>query len=114
MEIKTKEELDKVLKENDVVIVRVHAEWCGQCKMLDRTISDIEKEAQTDAKFIGIDAEDADENLIMHLGVRNLPTIFYYKNGVVIDKTVGLITEKDLIEKLNTIKNGRREKLRNG
>lgn len=104
MEIKTKEELDKVLKENDVVIVRVHAEWCGQCKMLDRTVSDIEKETQTDVKFIGIDAEDADENLIIHLGVRNLPAIFYYKNGEAVDRAVGLVTKQELLDKINSLK----------
>lgn len=104
MEIKTKEELDNILKENDVVIVRAHAEWCGQCKMLDRTISDIEKDTKINVKFAGIDVEDADEDLIGGLGIRNIPVLIFYKNGEEADRSVGFIMKHDLLDKIANLK----------
>lgn len=105
MEIKTQDELNRVIGENDVVIVRAHAEWCSPCRVLGKTIAEIEKENIDSANFVEVDVEEADEDFIASLGVRNIPVLIYYKNGEQVDKTVGLLTKDQLLAKINEIKN---------
>lgn len=105
MEIKTKNELKEITTTNSIVIARFHAEWCGPCKMLDTFFADLEKENEENIKFVGIDVEEADEELIEEMNISHIPTVFYYKDGLIVDKTVGGISKKTLLEKITEVKN---------
>ena len=104
MEVKTKSELDKIINENDLVIVRFHAKWCGPCRMLDSIIANVEAKNMDTVVFAGVNVDEADEEFVANSGVRNIPVLQFYKNGALIDKTVGLISEQDLINKIKELK----------
>ena len=104
MEVKTKSELDKIINENDLVIVRFHANWCGPCRMLDSIIANVEAKNMDTAVFAGVNVDEADEEFVASSGVRNIPVLQFYKNGALIDKNVGLISEQDLINKIKKLK----------
>lgn len=105
-EIRNQNELNDAIASSDVVVCKWGAPWCGPCRVLEQTIKSVEESNADTAEFVEANVDEADEEFVDNAGIRNIPVLQYYKNGVVIDKTVGLITEKDLIEKLNTIKNG--------
>ena len=74
------------------------AEWCGPCKMISPIVSEIADEL--DGKIIvgKCDVEDC-EDIASEYGVRNIPTILFFKDGQMVDKFVGAANKKKLLEK---------------
>ena len=46
---------------------------------------------------------DANNDLVTQFGVRNVPTILFFKDGEVVDKVVGAAQRSTFIEKINTL-----------
>ena len=71
-----------------VVLVDVWAAWCGPCKAISPIIDQISEEYNGKIKVGKCDA-DANRDKVMALGVRNIPTLFLYKDGQIIDQMSG-------------------------
>jgi len=79
--VKTVADFDKIIKENDRVIVDFFAEWCGPCK---RIAPELEKFAESkdfkDIKFIKVDVDESSELSEKHQ-VEAMPTfLFLFKS----------------------------------
>ena len=98
----TYDEFNELVKANEVTVCKLGAEWCGPCKVLDPKIDELAKEL-TDVNFIKIDVEDEPE-IATALRVRNVPVMLYYKNGELKDKTVGLVSDATIKEKIEALK----------
>lgn len=83
---------------NDLSIVYITAKWCVPCKTLGPIVDELSTELANSSVMFG--KMDADEcrDVINTIGVRNVPTILVYKNGEIIDKSVGLVTKKSLFD----------------
>ena len=102
-EIKTEEELKGIIDANDVVVLKIGAPWCGPCKAIEANISEIESENIDSAEFVEVNVDEADEEFVDNLRVRNIPVLIFYKNGEAVDRTVGLLTKQDIINKITEI-----------
>jgi thioredoxin 1 len=103
-EIKTEEELKTIITSTDVAVLKVGAPWCGPCRMLESIISEIESENIDSAEFIEVNVDEADEEFVDSLRVRNVPVLIFYKNGEAVDRTVGLVTKQELLDKISNLK----------
>jgi len=83
-----------------VVLVDIFAEWCGPCKQIAPIVDDISIEYQDRAKVGKLDADDNSE-LVAKLSIRNIPTILIFKDGEIVEKTVGMVSKAQLAELLN-------------
>lgn len=104
--VKNQEELSEIVGKNDVTIVKYGAGWCGPCRTIESIISEIESKNMDSAEFIDVDVDEADEEFINEQGIRNIPVIQFYKNGELVDKTVGALTKSSLLQKINEYKYG--------
>lgn len=98
----TLEEFQKILSDNKIVVCKIGATWCQPCHVLDNTLEDVKKEYCDKVMFLNLDSED-DGEVVASLRVRNVPTMFYYKDGDVKSKTVGAIPQDKIkyhIEKI--------------
>lgn len=91
----TKEDLLKIYQENSKVLIKFGASWCGPCKAMEPVLKEIE-EARPDVKVIELDV-DSEEEMVQLFRVRSVPTIFWIKDGVTIDKYVGGASKEQLL-----------------
>ncbi|MEY4851938.1 MAG: hypothetical protein RLY64_657 [Bacteroidota bacterium] len=82
-----------------VALVDFWAAWCGPCRMVGPVVEEIATE-MGDTAVIGKVDVDAEGDLAMEFGIRNIPTLLFFKDGQVVDKHVGVATKKQLQDKL--------------
>ena len=91
-----------VLNENEITIVDFWADWCGPCKILLPIIDNLS--VKNEDVSIGKVNVDAVSGLATKYGVRNIPTLLFFKNGQVVDKAIGVQSEVILQDKINSLK----------
>jgi thioredoxin 1 len=94
---------EEIVKTNKVVLIDFWAEWCGPCRMVGPIVDELAKEYE--GKTIMIGKLDVDENpdVCEKYGIRNIPTLLYFKDGEVVDKVVGAAQKAVLKEKIDTL-----------
>lgn len=77
-----------VLNSEKPVIVDFWAEWCGPCRTIAPFIEEISKEYEG---RVVVAKCNVDNNPVVtaKMGIRNIPTVLYFKNGQVVDRHVG-------------------------
>jgi thioredoxin 1 len=91
-----------VLKSDKPVIVDFWAVWCGPCRMVGPIVQEIGEEY---GEQVLVGKLDVDHNpaVARKFGIRNIPTILFFKNGEVVDKQVGAVPKQVLVEKLEKL-----------
>ena len=98
----TSENFDEKIKNSEVAIIDIWATWCGPCKQLSPIIDEVSSELGTKVTVGKMDA-DANLEFVKTLNVRNIPTILYYKNGEVFERTSGLKTKNEILSIVNKL-----------
>ena len=94
---------DEVVLKSDIpVVVDFWAEWCGPCRMIAPIIDEISKEYSGKALVTKCDVDDS-PSVAAQFGIRNIPTVLFFKNGKVADKQVGAVSKKNFADKLDAI-----------
>ena len=84
-----KEELNEILKNNDLVLVDFYASWCMPCKMLSPIIEEIAKEYEGKVVVCKIDI-DENEELANEYNIMSVPTVIIFKNNENVEEIIGL------------------------
>lgn len=88
-----------VLKSDKPVLVDFWATWCGPCRMVGPIVDEISDEYDGKA-VVGKLNVDENQEYAAKYGVRNIPTVLFFKNGEVIDKQVGAAPKNTYTAKL--------------
>ena len=84
------------------LVVDLWATWCGPCKMIRPVISELANDYDGKIVVGKCNREDNDD-IAIDYGVRNIPTILFFKNGELVDKFVGAASKDKLDEKFKTL-----------
>ena len=102
--IKTLKEMTDLFTDNDLVVVKFGAEWCGPCRVIEKAIEEIEAENADTALFAEVDVDDADESFVDTYYLRGLPVTYFFKHATPEYVVEGVITKEQLLERVMKLK----------
>lgn len=98
----TNENFESVKSGNLPLVVDFWATWCGPRRMIAPIISELATEYEGRVTVAKCDVEEADD-VAMEFGIRNIPTIIFFKNGEIVDKVIGAVSKAVLKEKFEAL-----------
>ena len=99
-QIATNTSFDGLLESETLVIVDFWATWCGPCRMLSPLLDEVEEEMADKVTVVKVNVDDADE-IAMRYRIMSIPTLIFFKDGKMVDRTVGAMPKSVLVDKIN-------------
>ena len=81
----TSENFETLKNGSQPLVVDFWATWCGPCRMIAPIVEELAKEYDGKIAVGKCDVEENDE-LAAEYGIRNIPTILFFKEGKLVDK----------------------------
>ena len=92
----TEFEFDEVvLKSKKPVLVDFYAVWCAPCRMQSPVLDELARDLSDKVSFCKVNVDEA-EKLAINYGISSIPALLVFKDGKVVEKSVGLTPKADL------------------
>ncbi len=98
--VASNDNFSELLESEKLVIVDFWATWCGPCRMLTPILDEVEEEMPDEIQVVKVNVDDADE-IAAQYRIMSIPTLLFFKNGELVDKTVGAMPKNVLVDKIN-------------
>jgi len=98
----TDSSFNELLSSEQPLVVDFWAEWCGPCKMIAPVIEELAEEYSGKVNIGKIDVDENNE-ISSRYGIRNIPTVLFFKNGQLVDKQVGATQKSALAQKIEAL-----------
>ncbi|MCK4232535.1 thioredoxin [candidate division WOR-3 bacterium] len=106
IEVKTAEEFKREVLEADVpVLVDFWAAWCQPCVILAPVMEELAADYDGRVKIIKVNVDEARE-LAQNHQVMSIPTVVFFKQGEIKDRSIGAVPKQILAEKLDALLEG--------
>jgi len=98
----TAETFESTVTGDGIVLVDLWAEWCGPCKMFG-PVFERASDAHADIVFGKVDTE-AEQQLAGSLGVRSIPTLMAFRDGVLVFAQPGALPDTALEQVITAVR----------
>lgn len=86
---------------NKVVLVDFWAAWCGPCRMMAPVLNEIAGELKG-SSYVGKVNVEQYQSLAQKFKIRGIPTMVLFKNGVEVNRFVGVKSKEYLIKQIQS------------
>ena len=103
--------MEKVITENNIaevmasgqpVVIDFWAPWCGPCRVLGPTVDEVANQFAGRVIVAKCNVDDC-ENIAAGYGIRNIPSLLFFKNGEFVDRTTGLVPKADIVARIENL-----------
>jgi thioredoxin 1 len=83
-----------------LILMDFYADWCGPCKIQGPIFEDLAKDFSDKVEFRKINV-DKEGDLALEKGIMVVPTIILERDGVEVQKWMGVTSKEELIKAIN-------------
>lgn len=92
----------EILEAQTPAVVDFWAEWCGPCKMMGPILDEAADALSGKAKVAKVNVDQA-QDLALEYNVMSIPTLVFFKQGKVVDQSIGVISKEQLLERVQKL-----------
>ena len=93
---------DELLKSGKPFVVDFWAEWCGPCRMIAPFVDELANEYAGRVE-VGKCNVDQEREIPAKYGIRNIPTLLFFRGGELVERHVGALSKADLAKKFDAL-----------
>tara|TARA_B110000211_G_scaffold207491_1_gene243315 strand:+ start:249 stop:638 length:390 start_codon:yes stop_codon:yes gene_type:complete len=101
--IKNNTEFNELIQQDKPILIDFYADWCGPCQTLLPIINDLADEHDGEIEIVKVNV-DANQELVQKFRVRNIPALFFIKEGKIVENIQGVQPKSVLQSKLEALK----------
>lgn len=98
----TDENFEELLNSGNPMVLDFWAEWCGPCRMVSPIIDELASEYEGRVIIGKVDV-DSNNDVVGQFGIRNIPTVLFFKDGKLVDKQVGVTQKSAFVTKIDAL-----------
>ena len=93
---------EELVNSGKPMVLDFWAEWCGPCRMVGPIIDELATEYEGRVTIGKMDV-DNNNDVVAQFGIRNIPTVLFFKDGKVVDKQVGASPKTTFVSKIEAL-----------
>jgi thioredoxin 1 len=92
----------EIIESGKPVVIDFWATWCGPCRMVSPIIDELAEEYGDKVAVCKCDVDD-NSDVTSEFGIRNIPTVIFFKDGKQVDKQVGAVSKSVFEDKIKSL-----------
>ena len=92
----------EIINTDKPVMIDFWATWCGPCRAIAPVVEELAGEYEGKAVIEKCNVDEVSE-LPMKFGVRNIPTLLFFKDGQLVDRLVGAVPKATIAAKIDAL-----------
>ena len=93
---------EELVNSGKPMVLDFWAEWCGPCRMVSPIIDELATEYEGRVTIGKMDV-DNNNDVVAQFGIRNIPTVLFFKDGKLVDKQVGAAQKSAFVAKIDAL-----------